>query len=333
MHGAVVRDRQSPEVADDPMRSDGQPPAEQVAEAIAEELHDAGHTAIVCDGDEGILSVLADFMPDHHGCPTGLVFNLVRRTRGEAQRAQVPALLELAGVPYTGATPLGHSLTVDHAVLRSLLHDARVPTPNYWLLRYPGDTSPEFSFPLVVRSRFADSVVEPCVVRSAEELNAAVAGVIEAGEREALVEELVEGISVKCALLGNDDEMEFLPLADEDESGRRPGESGERVTAEQAIAIREMALTTFGICRCQDFASLDIRIERGGTPVIVGVDSMPPLGLGGWYSFAASNAGYTRPALVEKIVDVAYARYFGVAAPRFDVVGEGVRVRVGRRRR
>ena len=57
--------------------------------------------------------------------------------QGESRYTHVPAMLELAGVPYTGASPLGHAVSLDKAVTKRLLQAAGVPTPAFTLMEEP----------------------------------------------------------------------------------------------------------------------------------------------------------------------------------------------------
>lgn len=298
---------------------------EEAAERVAEDLRDAGHTSIVCEGDVGLLAALERFMPQRHGCASGLVFNLAHGGRGECARAHIPAVLEMAGIPYTGPSPLGHALSFDSAVVPALLQRAGVPTPSSRVMRWPVEVPACLSFPVVVSARLADTGFGSRVARSVEELEAAVDEITGIYEGEGFVQDYPEGVAVAAALLGNDDEMEWLPLMEqgsgESEGSCVPGGLDERL----ASAVREFALTAFRVCGCQDYARIDFRIDRASRALVVGVDSMPSLDPGGPFALAALAAGRDHAALVERIVDVAHNRYYNVPAPRFDTARDRAR--------
>ena len=69
------------------------------------------------------------------GHPTGMVFNMAYGIQGECRYTHVPAMLEMAGVPYTGSRPLGHALALDKVITKNLLRDAGIPTPNFCVMR------------------------------------------------------------------------------------------------------------------------------------------------------------------------------------------------------
>src|SRR5215813_6632518 len=125
---------------------------ERTIRSVADALRRNGHEVLVCEGDNSLLATLQAFMPaDPKQNPTGMVFNMSYGIQGNCRYTHVPAMLEMAGVPYTGSSPLGHALALDKVITKDLIRTAGVPTPDYRVMR-PGDTN--FSgmrFPVVVK--------------------------------------------------------------------------------------------------------------------------------------------------------------------------------------
>lgn len=63
-----------------------------------------------------------------------LVFNVAEGLEGRNREAQVPALLELYGVPYALSDALVCAVTLDKAVAKRLLRSYGLPTPRFRLL-------------------------------------------------------------------------------------------------------------------------------------------------------------------------------------------------------
>jgi D-alanine-D-alanine ligase len=169
------------------------------------------------------------------------------------------------------------------------------------------------------------------LVHDPSSLNAAVRAVVEQYRQDALVEEYIDGREICIGLLGNDP-VEFLPPVELDFSDRelrlmtwddkyhqRTDEPRKVCPARLDDALRnqlnELALATFRACRLRDYARVDIRLDHSGRPFVLEINSMASLGEGGSYMTAAKSAGYDFPGLVNKIVDVAHRRYFGLPAP------------------
>jgi D-alanine-D-alanine ligase len=307
---------------------------ESTVRRVLEALRSAGHTVEVLRADKTLLAELERYMPPDAatGRPTGMVFNMAYGIQGECRYTHVPAMLEMAGVPYTGSSPLGHALAMDKVVTKILMRDAGVPTPAFQVMRRPERIAEGLRFPLIVKPRHESTSFGLHLVRSPEELADAVQAVVAKYEQDALVEEYVDGREVCVGLLGGDP-AECLPLVELDFGGRnlramtyddkyhkRPDEPGKicpaPVSEPLAATLRQLALATFRACHCKDYARVDVRIDPAGNPFVLEINSMASLGPGGSFVLAAQHAGYAHPALVCRILDVAHQRYFGTPAPR-----------------
>jgi len=57
-----------------------------------------------------------------------------------------------------------------------------------------------------------------------------------------------------------------------------------------ATQLRGIALATFHACHCQDYARVDIRLDRELNPFVLEINSMASLGPTGSYMLAATTA-------------------------------------------
>src|SRR5262249_44098133 len=139
------------------------------ARKIADALAESGYPVRVIEGDETLLTELLRFFhPDTTGgTPGGIVLNLAHGLRGEAGGAQVPGLLEMAGIPYTGPTPFGAMLEHDRALSRLALREAGVPTPGFRVMTGHKDDSHGLHFPVTIRPRH-QAGVKPRTIRHHE---------------------------------------------------------------------------------------------------------------------------------------------------------------------
>lgn len=305
---------------------------------VADALSECGHEVGVFEGDKTLLSKIERFLPSGvEGEPGGMVFNMAYGIQGECRYVHVPAMLEMAGVPYTGSGPFGHALALDKVTAKDLFRQAGVPTPNYRATHKADGAANGLRFPLVVKPRHESTSFGLRLAHSSRELEEAIEVVVSQYRQDALVEEYVEGREICVGLLGNAD-MEFLPLVEQDFSGREirmvtcddkyhraadlrklcPAD----VPARLAARLREISLAAFRACHCKDFARVDLRIDAAGAPYVLEINSMASLGAGGSYVLAATAAGYTFSSLVNRILDIAHERYFGVPAPRAEVERE-----------
>jgi D-alanine-D-alanine ligase len=303
---------------------------------VVESLRQAGHEVIRCAGDKTLLATLERSIPSSDaGTPGGIVFNMAYGIRGDCRCTHVPAMLEMAGVPYTGSNPLGHALAHDKVITKDLIRLAGVPTPNYGVMR-TGDTNFGcLRFPLVVKPRHESTSFGLRLAHDPMEAAEAVSDIVERYQQDALVEEYVEGRGITVALLGNH-ELEYLPPV-EQHFGERDfrmaigddqyhGSASETAEVFPAIVdgslLRELhdaSAATFRACHCRDYARVDIRVDAEGTPWVLGINAMALLGTGCSYVLAARAAGYSYGELVNRILDVAQQRYLSTPAPRHPV--------------
>jgi D-alanine-D-alanine ligase len=257
----------------------------------------------------------------------GIVFNMSYGIQGESRYTHLPAMLEMAGVPYTGPGPLGHAVSLDKVVAKVLMRHAGVPTPAFAVMRGGEVRDGDLLFPLVVKPRHESTSNGLHVVNDAEELTEAVADVRERFTEDALVETFVSGREFAVGLLGNDP-VECLPAVEleyplgrlramtrDDKFHRRPDEPRKvcpRLDADMKARLETLAVATFRACSCRDYARVDIRTDDQGKPFVLEINSMASLGSTSSFVFAARHAGLDDDALICRIVEIAVERY----APR-----------------
>src|SRR6266567_1982805 len=253
---------------------------------VVEALKAGGHTVMALEGDKTLLSNLEEFMPaDAEGQPDRLVFNMAYGIQGQSRYTHVPAMLEMAGVPYTGSGPLGHAIALDKVVTKDLLERAGIPTPGYAVMSRPDARPSGLRYPLVVKPRHESTSYGLRLVESSNQLEDAVAAILATYKQEALVEEYIDGREICVGLLGNDD-VEFLPFVESDFGTRRmrlvtsedkhhvSGAEPEKICPAEvgdllAGRLRDIALATFRASYCRDYSRVDIRIDGAGNPYVL----------------------------------------------------------------
>ena len=295
-------------------------------EAVIAGLVMGGHEVALFESDVTLFDRLRNFfgLDGQAWTGDGMVFNMVYGIQGECRYTHLPAMLEMAGVPYTGSSPLGHALALDKIITKTLIHAEGIATPR-WFVAHKADQDPgDLNFPLMVKPRHESTSYGLRVVNDRRELEEAVAVVLNDFGQEALVEEFIDGREVCVALLGNDP-VECLPIVELDFGGRdlnaftledkmhqRLDEPQRHCPAElpEALAaqIREMAIGTFHACHCRDYSRVDFRIDAAGNPFVLEINSMASLGENASYVMAANAIEHTFSSLVCRIVDVAHQR-------------------------
>lgn len=304
---AVVRNRDTTGVIGRLGRPVAEARLKQSVQRQVNALRDRGFQVKVLEGDVRLLRELEKFLPpdSRSGAPGGIVLNLAPGLQGEARNAHVPAMLELAGVPYTGPDPTGAARLSDRFALMTLLDRSGVTVPRHAVVPSVDDT-PEIGFPCAVRPRFEPDV-KRMIVRNADSLRAAAREFRRVYGQESVVEEVVSGREIRVSVLGNDP-IECLPLLD-----YTPGRDGKQCPADLpkdvAARARAVAREAFLASGCRDYGRVDLRLDDYGEPTVVNVQWTNLFAGRGSFMIAASAAGYDLTQIMWRIVHEAARRY------------------------
>jgi len=97
----------------------------ETVEAIARAIEARSHTVVRLGGGRGFLAAILEENVD-------LVFNIAEGLGNHRSReAQVPSVLEMLDVPYTGSDPLCLAVCLDKPLTKSLVAQAGLPTPRW----------------------------------------------------------------------------------------------------------------------------------------------------------------------------------------------------------
>lgn len=301
----------------------------RTSEHIMAALRDGGHETLLCEGDKGLLTTLERFMPPNsQSSPSGIVFNCTTGIQGEFRFTHVPAMLEMAGVPYTGSGPLGQGLMQDKVVTKMLIRGCGVPTPNFRLMRRGTESMDDLRFPVIVKPRIEECSLGLQLVYGPAQLKPAVETIVMQYGQDALVEEYIDGRELAIPLLGNE-QLEVLPFVEVDfgdretrlfsweEKSRAVAMSPPICPAQIGDGLREVladvSVATFRTCQCRDFARVDIRIDGSGKPFVLEINAMPSLAPTGFFALAAKMNRESYSSLINRMLDIAHARYFAGA--------------------
>jgi len=302
---------------------------------IVDCLKQYGHQVQAFEGDKDLISNLESFMPKVlKGERPGMAFNLSYGIQGQARYTHVPGILEMVGIPYVGSNPLAHSLALDKVVAKMIFRQHGLPTPDFAVLSDPDFTPPDLQYPLIVKPKNEAVSMGIRIVNNLDELREAARVIFETFLQPALVEQYIEGREINVGLLGNDP-PEVLPPCEITFGGDGPaiytiedkkGKSGRKIDwicpapLDEALTkkAKEIALGAFKALQCYDMARVDMRLDKNGNLYLLEINSLPSLGEHGSYTIAAKHIGLDFPALVNRMVEVAGARYFGAPKPSVD---------------
>jgi D-alanine-D-alanine ligase len=264
-----------------------------------------------------------------------LVFNYAEGLRGADREAQIPAMLEMLGIPYTGPTPLGYALGLNKTRAKQLLKLHKIPTPRWQVVTSPREKI-TLPYPLLVKPEAEGSskgIFVESLVRNKRQLEKAVRKVRRDYQQPALVEAYLPGREFAVGLIGTPPEV--LPLVevtfkelpsrmprfdhyeakwlyDNPRSAVDPLVCPAPISRRLEKKIKKMCLQAFAVLGLRDWARFDVRLSRRGQPYILEVNCPPGINPdpkeNSRFVRAALAAGYTFPQLLEKVIKSASLR-------------------------
>jgi D-alanine-D-alanine ligase len=299
---------------------------------ISEALKKGGHQVTTLEGDKDLVDRLEQFMPRViKGERPGMVFNVSYGIQGQARYTHVPSILEMVGVPYVASGPLAHSLSLDKVVTKMILRQNGLPTPEFAVLDSPDSPAPDLPYPLIVKPKSEAVSFGITVVNDAAELRDAVGAIFQRFRQPVLVEQYVEGREINVGLLGNnppdalppvelvfpEDGPRIYTFEDKTRKGGRtishscPAPIGDELLKR----AQEIAVKAFNALGCYDCARVDMRLDANDNLYILETNSLPSLGEHGSFLVGAAQVGLDFDGVVNRLVEVASARYFGTPQP------------------
>lgn len=174
--------------------------SEKTIQALVDAIRAGGYESEFFEGNLSLLDTLGRFKPD-------ICFNICEGHFGDSREAQVPALLEMMRIPYTGSKVLTLALALDKAMTKRILHWHELPTPDFQTFeRVDEPLHGDLKFPLFVkpsREGTGMGVSAKSVVHDERELREQVAYILNTYKQSALVEEFIEGREVTVGVVGN----------------------------------------------------------------------------------------------------------------------------------
>ena len=174
--------------------------SEKTVNAIVDAIRAGGHECEFLEADIRLYDTVRTFKPD-------ICFNISEGHFGDAREAQVPAILEMLRVPYTGSRVLTLALALDKPMTKRIFHWHDLPTPAFQVFeRVTEKLQDDLEFPLFAkpsREGTGMGVSAKSVVHDEAELREQVGFILERYKQPALVETFIEGREVTVGVVGN----------------------------------------------------------------------------------------------------------------------------------
>ncbi len=174
--------------------------SEETIAAITAALESGGHQVTFMEGDAGLLARLQENRPD-------ICFNIAEGHFGDSREAQVPAILEMLRLPYTGSSVLTLALTLDKPMTKRVLSHHGLPTPPFQVFERLNEAlDPDLYFPLFVkpsREGTGMGISAESIVQDEVQLEKQLRRLFDRYDQPVLAERFIEGREVTVGAVGN----------------------------------------------------------------------------------------------------------------------------------
>ncbi|MFH0847668.1 MAG: ATP-grasp domain-containing protein [Chloroflexota bacterium] len=303
----------------------------ETIDGIAAALKSAGHTVQKMGGGRAFLRAVLRAKVD-------FVFNIAEGLGTYRSReAQVPSVLEMLGIPYSGSDPQSLAVCHDKHLAKKIVSLAGVSTPKWHLVsslsELAGIEWAGFPFPAFVKPAYEGSSMGVRLTSRVEKaggLQDAVGKLLKSYEQPVIVEEFIDGDEVTVGVIGNSPTkvlgiMRVLPRAKmlyfvysleikRDWEKLVDYECPARLPEGTLKQISDFALRVFKSLGCRDFARLDFRVSRARKPYFLEINPLPGLNpQSSDYPIMAYKMGWGYNGLVNSILSAGLERYAGAA--------------------
>jgi D-alanine-D-alanine ligase len=308
---------------------------------IANALIQGGHEVIFLEVNTEFVHKLTTSNPE-------IVFNIAEGVNGECREAQVPAICDFFGIPYTGSGVLTLSTCLNKARTNDLLSCHGVIVPPSQVMHASTDFLQLTSeFPWIVKLLHEGSSMglsRKSVVFDEQSLRQQVDDLITAYHEPVLVQKFITGREFTLGILGNQNPFplpiteivfedplgivmyypddDILPLVKQIKGEQFVNDFFSQVFPKKTVCpadispqlaerINQVALKAFQALECRDWCRIDLRLGSDDCLYVLELNPIAGIAPGYWLPKSAEAAQMDYAGFVNKILDIAWERVHG----------------------
>ncbi len=253
-----------------------------------------------------------------------VVFPILHGPYGEDGSMQ--GFLKLMNVPFVGAGVLGSAVGMDKDVMKRLLTEAGIKNAKCVVLR--GDERMTFQkikktlgMPVFVKPANLGSSVGVSKVKNEKDWNEAVKLAFKY-DNKVLVEEMVVGRELECAVLGNDKPIasavgevvlnaEFYSYDAKyiDEDGAVIEIPAKNLNKKDIQKVQDIALRSYKALNCEGMGRVDVFLKKNGDVYVNEINTIPGFTSISMYPKLWEISGIPKTKLLDKLIGFAIERH------------------------
>ena len=291
------------------------------------------HNCTLVEADHSAFAKLKEIKPD-------IVFNIAEGMNGISREAQIPSILDMLQIPYTGSDPLTLATCLDKARAKEILSYHKIPNAKFVIVdSLENAKAVNLKFPLIVKPVSEGSskgIFSTSFVKNKKDLMKEVERILVEYSQPALIEEFLSGREFTVAILGNGKEAEVLPIVeisyndfpedfvpiysyeakwilDTKENPLDVFSCPAKIDTKLEAKIKSVVLKTYNILRCKDWSRIDVRLDENNEPNIIEVNPLPGIlpnpEENSCFPKAARTVGLSYEDMINKVLFVAAKRH------------------------
>ncbi|PNT91085.1 D-alanine--D-alanine ligase family protein [Clostridium thermosuccinogenes] len=261
-----------------------------------------------------------------------ILFNIAEGTKGRGREAQVPAIANIFGIPFTGSDETTLCISLDKALTKRILSTYKIRTPKYQVIEEESARlDSRLKYPLIVKPNAEGSskgIWDFAVAEDSQELKKLISRNLNLYKQPIMVEEYIKGREFTVAVAGNKNEATvFSPMEIHyKDTGQKfniysynvkkdyqkyiqyscPAD----ISKEIEDRMKSTALKIYNALQCRDFARIDFRLSEEEDIYFIEINPLPGLAPGySDYPMITEFCGLSYNDTIKMILNSALKRY------------------------
>ncbi|RJQ41733.1 MAG: D-alanine--D-alanine ligase [Nitrospiraceae bacterium] len=250
---------------------------------------------------------------------------------GWGEDGSIQGLLEVMGIPYTGSDVISSAVAMNKAASKKIFLYHKIPVPPFTVVSENSETlnsfasgeparggqllTPNFPLPWVVKPVSEGSSVGVSIVKDKGQIESDLKAGFSCGS-EVIIEKYIEGREIHIGILNDralggvevKTSLEFYSYEAKYTAGLTEYILPPQIDEAVYTKAKDIALSANRALGCSGATRVDLRIDKGGNPYVLEVNTIPGMTETSLLPKIAKEAGLDFPALAEEILKHAIER-------------------------
>ncbi len=268
--------------------------SEETIGAVKAALEAHGHDVMLIEADRDAYDRLKIIAPE-------FVFNVAEGLSGSSRESQIPSMLEMLNIPFTGSDSITTGICHDKSRCKEILSYYKISNAKFFITDSIHRIDEKISFPKFIKPLHEGSskgIYNSSVVNNSAELRNEIIRIKECYHQPSLVEDYLEGKEFTVAMLGNGDSVNVLPIVEINLDSVPDGfnkiysyevkwffdtrenkldifKCPAEIDSKLYKQIERVCRDAYSALKIRDWARIDVRLDKNNIPNIVEINPLP----------------------------------------------------------